>query len=406
MLTQDRRKTWDKTSTCETAPSIKVLSLAGNYSTAMLSFRQTRDSVWVVVGPCTELRQGPVLVQQANGAFALVTVRSLGKPFLEGAELVVYGYIQPHPGRNPAGWLPDDLPFADVKAVTGLSQPRLQALRSSGEFPLPVARQHRTPVWRTWDVALWLGAHYNAPRSWPKLQAAYKRLLDLGNARSTQPAHPPLPAWKRQAAQVDLRWSQDRFVPLAKAQAWVPEVERLLEAGELAPLKRRLGTRTEYGCRASQLWPHLIGQLHPDWFTALLRGPAWNDFRYPWRYELGKADPDMALEVIGAALDHNQDPLQMVLALPPVYTRAPMGTPFTSWPNLPQPEPAYVPEQFRLPGETSEEARERLAAALAQARLAFDEQYPPLAGDDEAWDRSEERRRFYAPFDSSPTVTR
>jgi hypothetical protein len=63
----------------------------------MISYRKTKQGVWVVCGPVAEVKVGKVAVTKKDGTTKAETIESIGKPFsaASGEGEMVYGYIKP-----------------------------------------------------------------------------------------------------------------------------------------------------------------------------------------------------------------------------------------------------------------------------------------------------------------------
>jgi len=61
----------------------------------MISYRKTKQGIWVVCGPVAEVRVGKVVVTKKDGTSKAETVESIGKPFSAASGEMVYGYIKP-----------------------------------------------------------------------------------------------------------------------------------------------------------------------------------------------------------------------------------------------------------------------------------------------------------------------
>jgi len=61
----------------------------------MISYRKTKQGVWVVCGPVAEVRVGKVAVTKKDGTTKTETIESVGKPFAASSGDLVYGYIKP-----------------------------------------------------------------------------------------------------------------------------------------------------------------------------------------------------------------------------------------------------------------------------------------------------------------------
>jgi len=61
----------------------------------MISYRKTKQGLWVVCGKAGEVKVGKVTVTKKDGSTKTETVESIGKPFSTSSGEMVYGYIKP-----------------------------------------------------------------------------------------------------------------------------------------------------------------------------------------------------------------------------------------------------------------------------------------------------------------------
>ena len=66
----------------------------------MISYRKTKQGLWVVCGRVSEIKVGHVTVVKKDGSTKVETVESIGKPFSAPGGDMVYGYLKPSNG-NP-----------------------------------------------------------------------------------------------------------------------------------------------------------------------------------------------------------------------------------------------------------------------------------------------------------------
>ena len=59
----------------------------------MATFRRNKHGEWVVLGSVSEVHVGKVRVTRKDGDVRSVVVASLGNPFNQNGEQVVYGYL-------------------------------------------------------------------------------------------------------------------------------------------------------------------------------------------------------------------------------------------------------------------------------------------------------------------------
>lgn len=69
-----------------------------------MTYRKTKDQVWVAFGPAAELRLGTVTVRKKDGRAQLERVERVGKPFDVAGVAHAYGYLVPSgpTGTGPA----------------------------------------------------------------------------------------------------------------------------------------------------------------------------------------------------------------------------------------------------------------------------------------------------------------
>jgi len=62
----------------------------------MISYRKTKQGVWVICGPVAEVKVGKVTVTKKDGTTKTESIESIGKPFATSSGDLVYGYIKPN----------------------------------------------------------------------------------------------------------------------------------------------------------------------------------------------------------------------------------------------------------------------------------------------------------------------
>lgn len=74
----------------------------------MSTYRRTKQGTWVVFGPASEVKPGPVTVTKKDGTTKVETVTGVGKPFQVNGVPHVYGYTAPRRQQSRSSDLCDE----------------------------------------------------------------------------------------------------------------------------------------------------------------------------------------------------------------------------------------------------------------------------------------------------------